>query len=61
MFKLIFWLFVLFLALSFFGISIQAIINSPAGQANLAYILYLLSLGWQWLMNFVAAHGVGVG
>lgn len=49
MFKMIFWLFVLFLALSFFGISIKAIITSPAGQANLAYIAYLIISGWQWL------------
>lgn len=49
MFKLIFWMFVLFLALSFFGISVQKIINSPAGQANLAYLLQLLAQFWQWL------------
>ena len=53
MFKLIFWLFVLFLALSFFGISIQAIINSPAGQANVAYIFHLLDQGWQWIISFI--------
>ncbi|MHB8710509.1 MAG: hypothetical protein ACYC6X_03105 [Minisyncoccota bacterium] len=52
MFRLIFWVFVLLLALSFFGISIQAIINSPAGQANFAYFLHLLSQGWQWLTSF---------
>ena len=48
MFKAIFWLFVLLLALSFFGISIQAIINSPVGQANFAYVANLLSQLWQW-------------
>lgn len=51
MFKLIFWLFVLFLALSFFGISIQAIINSPAGQANVSYFFSLLGQGWQWVIG----------
>jgi hypothetical protein len=49
MFRLIFWVFVLFLALSYLGISIQAIISSPAGQANAAYIIGLLSQAWQWL------------
>lgn len=44
--KLIFWLFVLFLALSFFGISIESIIQSPAGQANLAYVGQLLTDLW---------------
>ena len=51
--KLIFWTLVLFLALSFFGISVQAIVNSPAGQANFAYLLYLLSQAWQWLAAFI--------
>lgn len=48
MLKTIFWALVLILALSFFGISIQAIVNSPAGQANLAYLFHLFSQLWQW-------------
>ncbi len=48
MFKLIFWVFVLILALSFFGISIQAVINSPAGQENIEYVVNLFSHVWQW-------------
>ncbi len=54
MLKTIFWTLVLVLALSFFGISIQAIVNSPAGQENFAYIGGLLSQGWQWLVHFAA-------
>jgi len=46
--KLIFWIFVLVLAFSFFGISIQAIVNSPAGQANFAYLSQLFSQFWHW-------------
>ena len=42
------------LALSFFGITIQSIVNSPAGQANFAYIWQLLVLGWNWLVTFLA-------
>lgn len=49
--KLAFWIFVLFLALSFFGISIHAIVNSPAGQENVLYIFGLLSHFWQSLMQ----------
>ena len=52
-FKVAFWIFVLLLALSFFGISIQAIINSPAGQANFGYLLHVLSQGWQWLTEWI--------
>lgn len=53
MFKLIFWLFVLFLALSFFGISIKAIVDSPVGQENLAYLAYLSAQGWHWFVSYV--------
>lgn len=53
MFKLIFWIFVLILALSFFGISIQAILTSPAGQANVSYVLHLLDVSWQWIVGKV--------
>jgi len=46
-----FWAFVLFVALSFFGISIRAIIESPAGQENLAYLAYLAISAWHWLLG----------
>ncbi|MEK7157265.1 MAG: hypothetical protein AAB709_01795 [Patescibacteria group bacterium] len=47
MLRTIFWILVLILALSFFGISIRAIVNSPAGQENFAYLFDLLSRFWQ--------------
>ena len=50
MFRLIFWLFVLFLALSYFGISMEQIINSPAGQQNLAYVQSLMVLAYHWFL-----------
>ncbi len=51
--KLAFWTVVLVLALSFFGISIQAIVNSPAGQANFAYLAGLLSQFWDWATYWI--------
>lgn len=48
---LLFWLCVLFLALSFFGISIRGIIESPAGQENLAYLTYLAISLWHWFLG----------
>ncbi|MDO8566954.1 MAG: hypothetical protein Q7R58_02265 [bacterium] len=48
MLKLIFWVLILILALSFFGISIQAVVNSPTGQENVGYVTNLLSQVWQW-------------
>ena len=53
MLNLLFWIFVLVLGLSFFGISIKAIIESPAGQSNFLYLLHLLSLLWQWLIAYL--------
>jgi len=52
-FKAIFWVFVLLLAFSFFGISIQSVIHSPAGQENFGYALNLLTQAWDWLAHFV--------
>ncbi len=51
--KTMFWVFVFFLALSFFGISVQAIINSPAGQANFGYLLDLLTQTWLWATQWI--------
>lgn len=53
MLSLIFWLFVLVLGLSYFGISIQAILSSPAGEANIAYLSNLLSHIWAWLSPYI--------
>ncbi len=50
MVKTFFWGFVLFLALSFFGISLKAIIQSPTGQENLAFVAQLASDFWRWLL-----------
>jgi len=60
MLRLAFWVFVLFLALSFFGISIQAIINSPTGQANFGYLAFLVVSGWQWLVEQAQAVGAAI-
>ncbi|MBU6321251.1 MAG: hypothetical protein KGI78_01615 [Patescibacteria group bacterium] len=52
MIRTLFWLCVLFLALSFFGISIRSIVESPAGQANLAYLTYLAISAWHLLQAY---------
>jgi len=48
--KTMFWILVLILALSFFGISLQAIVTSPAAQANFAYVYHLGVQGWEWVV-----------
>jgi len=51
MLRLLFWALVLLLALSFFGISLQAIISSPAGQENFGYVYHLALQVWHWLLG----------
>lgn len=51
MFRLIFWSIVGVLALSFFGISLQSIINSPAGQENFAYLWSFVVFAWDWIVR----------
>ena len=53
MLRLLFWVLVLILGLSFFGISIQAIVTSPAGQANFSYLFELLVQSWDWITGFI--------
>ncbi|MEK7604546.1 MAG: hypothetical protein AAB442_02005 [Patescibacteria group bacterium] len=55
MIRTIFWVFVFVLALSFFGISIRAIVMSPAGQDNFVYLFHLLIQAWQWIVGIVAS------
>ncbi|HVW82710.1 MAG TPA: hypothetical protein VHC68_02075 [Candidatus Paceibacterota bacterium] len=68
MLKLIILIVIGVLALSFFGITIQSIVNSPAGQANFhyigsllamlwAYIFFYLQQGAAWLTNQVSSIG----
>ena len=56
--RLVFSVFVLFLALSFFGVSIQAVVNSPAGPENLTYLFNLFSQLWQWVTELGARFKV---
>lgn len=43
------------LALSFFGISIQSIVYSPAGQENFGYLGELISAGFDIVQGFAGA------
>ena len=56
--KLALWAIILVLALSFFGISIQSIVNSPTGQANLMFVGDLLMQALQWAADLYARFRV---
>tara|TARA_B100000745_G_scaffold300595_1_gene255708 strand:+ start:14385 stop:14588 length:204 start_codon:yes stop_codon:yes gene_type:complete len=51
--KLILLVIVALLVLSFFGISLQGIIESPAGQANIGFVWGYVLIAWDWLINFL--------
>lgn len=52
MLKLVFWVIVGVLALSFFGISLESIITSPSGQENFAYLWHLAVSAWDAIVRF---------
>lgn len=56
MVKLLILVIIAVLVLSFFGITIQSVVQSPAGQANFAYLWSLVLMGWNWLVSFVQSN-----
>jgi hypothetical protein len=52
-FELLAWGLVALLGLSFFGISVPGIIDSPAGQENFAFIAHLFEVGWNWIKALI--------
>lgn len=57
MVKLIVWIAIGLLALSFFGISLKSLIDSPTNQENVSFLTQLLQQGWNtmaaWLHTFL--------
>lgn len=52
MVRLIIWVVVGLLALSFFGVSLQALVENPTNQNNLQYLGSMLEQGWDYLVAF---------
>jgi hypothetical protein len=50
MVELILWGLIALLGLSFLGISLPDIVNSPTGQENFMYIWHLAVSGWEWIV-----------
>jgi hypothetical protein len=68
MVRLIVWVVVGLLALSFFGISLESLYNSQTNQENISFIGQLLRQGWNeiadllnalmsWLKTIFGDHG----
>ena len=58
MIRLIVWIAIGLLALSFFGISLRAIAGSPTNQDNIAFLVSVLKDGWEyfsaWFENLLS-------
>lgn len=52
---LIIWVIVGLLALSFFGVSLQALVENPTNQNNMTYLANLLSDGWNLISAWFEA------
>lgn len=61
MIRLIIWIVIGILALSFFGISLRHIVESPTNQDNFTFAFDLVRVGWQviveWLKSIPAYFG----
>ena len=61
--KLIVWIIVGLLALSFFGISLRALVDTPTNQDNVEFLITTLQMGWDyivsWWQSFSSVFEVG--
>ena len=57
MFRLIIWVVVGTLALSFFGISLRELLQDPQTQDNFSFIIVLVQNGWQFLTGWIGGLG----
>lgn len=51
MIRILFYTVIVVLILSFFGVSLQSIIDSPTGQENIAYVAGLFVWLWHAVVN----------
>jgi len=60
MIRFIIVLVILILALSYFGVSIRQIVESPSGMDNLAYVWGLVMNGWNIVTAWITGFAEGV-
>lgn len=49
MVHLIVWVVVGLLALSFFGVSLRALVDNPTNQDNVSFLVTMLEMGWGYI------------
>ncbi len=53
MIRILMWTAIAVLIMSFFGVSIQAVIESPTGQENITYLLGLMKAGIGFIFHSI--------
>lgn len=53
MLRLIVWVVIIILALSFFGVSLKTLVEDPTTQANFSFIINLLESGWDTIVEWL--------
>lgn len=53
MIKLIIYIIIAILVLSYLGISLQSIIESPVGQANIDFVWNLVLVAWNFIWDLL--------
>jgi hypothetical protein len=60
MVRVIFYVVVAVLVLSFFGVSLQHLIENPTTQTNFAYVWSLVEEGWDDIVLFITNFWDGI-
>lgn len=60
MLRLIVWIVIGVLALSFFGISLRELVQDPQTQDNFSFIIDLVRNGWHFLTGWIEGLGEAV-
>ncbi len=55
MIRFVIFIGILVLAVSYFGISLRHIVESPTGQDNLSFVWDLISNGWNILVGWISS------
>jgi len=53
MVHLIIWVLIGLLALSFFGISLRALVDNPTNQDNMEFLTSTLEIGWAYIEAWI--------
>lgn len=54
MVRLIIWVVVGLLALSFFGISLRGLVENPTNQDNLSFVFAMVESGWHMILAWLS-------